>query len=55
MVFSRRKITSHKIDIKINNQSVMETDLSKFLGDNIDKKLTWKTHIYFIAGKIAGG
>ena len=40
MMFSRRKITTPKIDIKIDNQSVMETDLSKFLGVYIDKKLT---------------
>ena len=40
MVFSRRKITPPKIDIKIDNQSVMETDLSKILGVYIDKKLT---------------
>ena len=55
MVFSRRKITPPKIDIKIDNQSVMETDLSKFLAVYIDKKLTWKTHISYIAGKIARG
>ena len=55
MMFSRRKITPPKIDIKIDNQSVMETDLSKFLGVYIDKKLTWKTHISYIAGKIARG
>ena len=53
MVFSRRKITPPKIDIEIDNQSVMETDLSKFLGVYIDKKLTWKTHISYIAGRIA--
>ena len=41
MVFSRRKITPEKIDIEIDNQSVIETDISKFLGVNIDKKLTW--------------
>ena len=55
MVFSRRKITPPQIDIKIDNQSVMETDLSKFLGVYIDKKLNWKTHISYIAGKIARG
>ena len=33
----------------------METDLSKILGVYIDKKLTWKTNISNIAGKIARG
>ena len=37
MVFSRWKITPPKIDIKIDNQSIMETDISKFLGVYIDK------------------
>ena len=55
MMFSRRKITPPEIDIKIDNQSVMETDIRKFLGIYIDNKLTWKNHIYFIAGKIARG
>ena len=31
----------------------METDPIKFLGVYHDKKLTWKTHISYIAGKIA--
>ena len=55
MVFSRRKITPLKIDIEIDNQSVIETELSKFLGVYIDKKLTCKTHISYIAGKISRG
>ena len=55
MVLSRRKNTPRKIDIKIDNQSVMETDISKFLGVYIDKKLTWKTYISFITGRIAWG
>ena len=39
MVSSRRKIIPPKIDIKIDNQSVIETDLSKFLGVYIETDL----------------
>ena len=45
MVFSWRKITPQKVEIKIDHESVMETDFSKLLGVYIDKKLTWKSHI----------
>ena len=55
MVIPRRKIIAPKIDIKIDNQSVMESDHSKFFGVYIDKKLIRKIHISFIAGTIARG
>ena len=51
----KRKKKREEIDINIDNQSVMGTDLSKFLGVYMDKKLTCKTHISFIDGKIARG
>ena len=42
MVFSRKKRTDKKIDIKINNHSISETKSSKFLGVYIDNCLNWK-------------
>ena len=42
-----------QIIINIDNQSVMETYLSKFFGVYIDKKLSWKTRISYMTGKIA--
>ena len=52
-----RKITPlpPEIDIQIENQSVMETDLNKFLGVYIDKKPAEKTHTPYIAEKTARG
>ena len=32
MVFTRRKVTPTKIDIKIDNQCITETEFSTFLG-----------------------
>ena len=55
MVFTRRKVAPIKVDIKIDNQSITETKISKFLGTYIDNNLNWKSHISYIAGKIARG
>ena len=55
MVFTRRKVIPTKINIKIDNQCITETKISKFLGTYIDNNLNWKPHISYIAYKIAGG
>ena len=55
MLFTRIKVAPIKVDIKIDNQSITETRISKFLGTYIDNNLNWKSHISFIAGKIARG
>ena len=39
--------------IKINNISVEEKQFTKYLGVFIDNKLSWKTHIQYIAKKLA--
>ena len=55
----RQKRTNHKTCIRIpdnrNNGSVLleEKDYVKFLGVLIDKNLTWRPHIDFIASKIS--
>ena len=55
MVFTRRKVAPIKVDIKIDNQSITETKISKFLWTYIGNNLNWKSHISYIAGKIARG
>ena len=55
MVFTRRKVIPTKIGIKIGDQCITETKISKFLGTYIDNNLNWKSHISYIAGKIARG
>ena len=55
MVFTRRKVAPIKVDIKIDNQSITETKIIKFIGTYIDDNLNWKFHISYIAGKIARG
>jgi len=55
----RQKRTNHKTRIRIphnhNNGSVLlqEKDYVKFLGVLIDRNLTWRPHIDFIASKIS--
>ena len=55
IIFTRRKIAPIKVDIKIDNQSITETIISKSLGTYIDNNLNWKSHISYFAGKIARG
>ena len=50
MVFTRRKETPIKVDMKIDNQSIAETKISKFIGTYIDNNLNWKYHISYTAG-----
>ena len=40
-----------KVDIKINEISILEVIKTKFLGVVIDNKLTWKQHITQISNK----
>ena len=41
------------IEIKIDNQTINRVDKTKFLGVVIDSKLSWKTHISLVAGKLS--
>ena len=54
MIFTRKKL-SHPLHLRIDNQNVHVTKTSKFLGVYIDDKLNWKTHISYVAGKVARG
>ena len=55
MIFSRRKSKDETINTNIDNQSISETKSSNSLGVYIDNNLNWKTHIYYIVGKISRG
>ena len=53
IVIDRKKNIDTKLKIHIDNQDIEEVLSTKFLGDIIDSKLTWKQHISHISGKIA--
>ena len=55
MIFTRKKHIDSNINLSIDGESICEVQKTKFLGVIIDKKLTWKEHIAFIAGKISRG
>ena len=55
MMFTNKRYSIAKIEIKIDNEPIEETTKTKFLGVIIDNKLTWKDHIMYISGKISRG
>ena len=55
MVFTNKRSPASTIKLEINNERIVETCKTKFLGVIIDNKLTWKEHINYISGKIARG
>ena len=55
MLFTKKRKYTHNIDIKIEGQSIAETENTKFLGVIIDRQLNWKAHISHIAGKVSRG
>ena len=57
MLFSNinRSQLQPSIQIEIDNQKIIYTTKTKFVGVVIDHKLNWKDHISYISGKIARG
>ena len=57
MIFSRKlsKTDRPTISLKIDGQSISETDQAKFLGVIIDNNLSWKEHIRHICRKVSKG
>ena len=55
MIFARKKSDHPYMDLRIDNENICQTKISKFLGVYIDCKLNWKTHINYACGKIARG
>jgi hypothetical protein len=45
MIFSRARHSNNNLDIRIDDQSILQVDSTKFLGVTVDCKLTWTAHI----------
>ena len=52
-MFQRGKSTISIPDITIDNQPIDKVEKIKFLGVVIDSKLSWKSHICLVAGKLS--
>ena len=55
MIFHGKRKPYFHITLRIDGESINEVDKTKFPGVNIDNKLTWKSHITHICGKVARG
>ena len=55
MIFTRNRHIDTDITLSIDGEPIYEVQKTKFLGEIIDKKLTWKEHITLTAGKISRG
>ena len=53
IMFQRGKSTMSIPDIIIDNQPIDKVEKTKFLGVVIDSKLSWKSHIWLVAGKLS--
>ena len=53
MFFSSRNRKTDDIDIKINDVTIERVHVTKFLGVQIDSKLTWKNHVDYISKKLS--
>ena len=52
MLFTNKK-GHHKLDIKIEQEAIMEVKETKFLGVIVDNQLNWKSHIAVVENKIS--
>ena len=56
MVFHiHRRSQQYQLNIRINNKDLESRKIIKFLGVNLDEKLTWFSHIQMIKSKISKG
>ena len=55
MMFTNKRYSIAKIEIKIDNEPIEETMKTKFLGVIIYNKLTWKDQIMYVSRKISRG
>jgi len=53
MLFKNHKSDTDHIDLILNNKSISKVQSTKFLGVEIDEKLTWKNHISDVERKIS--
>ena len=52
MIFSNKK-NIDSLNISLNDIQIDQAYISKFLGVQIDSKLTWKSHIDYIGEKLS--
>ena len=55
MLFKGKGKIKDEINIKIDHTQIKQTQCTKFLGVQIDDKITWKNHIMYISRKVARG
>ena len=55
MLFKGKRKIKDEINIKIDHTQIKQTQCTKFLGVQIDDKITWKNHIIYISKKVARG
>ena len=53
MLFTKKKTETEDVTIKFNNQVISRVSTVKFLGVNIDDKLTWHEHIGVVCNRVA--
>ena len=53
MIFSPSSIKVKDLEIKLNNVTISRVYVTKFLGVQIDEKLTWNAHIDYTCKKLA--
>lgn len=51
MSFHRK--TQHKLNLKINNQAIENTNIKKFLGLTFDEKLKWTAHATYLKNELS--
>ena len=54
MLFKGKRKIKDEINIKIDHTQIKQTQCTKFLGVQIDDKITWKNHIIYIYIKKGG-
>ena len=55
MLFKGKRAIKDEISIKIDQTQIKQTQCTKFLGAQIDDKITWKNHIIYTSKKVARG
>ena len=53
MVFTKQKIDFNEVDLQVNNHEFKRVSVNKFLGIEIDSKLTWNEHTGAVCNKIS--
>ena len=52
MLFHKQNKIINKLNLRINNNIIIETDKLKFLGLHISSRLSWDSHIKEVSTKI---